>query len=275
MSMKLVTNQKIAETSSKGIQEKWLDTDNNCWYKADLFGYEALAEMVASSLLKKCNVTEKGFEITAYQLEKVNIHSHPRTVCSSKNFLTEGEELMTLAGLFKKGLGPDYLKDLEKQSNLQKKILFLVENTEKLTGLTRFGEYLTLLFETDMLFLNDDRHLNNIAVIRKEGQFDYCPLFDFGAGLLSNTRDYPLDILPSGLIGKVTAKPFQCNFTRQVHAAQAVFGQQLELGFQTDDIEECFKDIENYYSKRDTADIKDRIRYCLKRQSKKLSKSIL
>ena len=50
MSVKLVSNQKIAETSSKGNQEKWLDNGN--WYKLDQFGYEALAETFSSILLE-------------------------------------------------------------------------------------------------------------------------------------------------------------------------------------------------------------------------------
>ena len=46
--IKLVTDKKIAETSSKGNQEKWLDGEN--WYKLDQFGYEALSETLISIL---------------------------------------------------------------------------------------------------------------------------------------------------------------------------------------------------------------------------------
>lgn len=38
MPMKLTTKSRIAETSSKGNQEKW--SENGRWYKLDLFGYE-------------------------------------------------------------------------------------------------------------------------------------------------------------------------------------------------------------------------------------------
>lgn len=48
--------------------------------------------------------------------------------------------------------------------------------------------------------MNDDRHLNNIAVIEKNGKFDYCPIFDNGAGLLSNTQIYRMDIDPNGIM---------------------------------------------------------------------------
>ena len=81
----------------------------------------------------------------------------------------------------------------------------MADTTRQLTGLDRFGEYLTALFEADMLFGNEDRHLNNIAVLRRGGAFAYCPFFDFGAGLLSNTRDFPLDIVPKALVGQLRA----------------------------------------------------------------------
>ncbi len=38
MSLRFVTNERIAETSSKGNQEKWVD--ENHWYNLDRFGYE-------------------------------------------------------------------------------------------------------------------------------------------------------------------------------------------------------------------------------------------
>ena len=80
----------------------------------------------------------------------------------------------------------------------------------------RFGQYLTLFFEADMLAGNEDRHLNNIAVLRQGEGFDYCPLFDFGAGLLSNTRDYPLGIEPRAHLRLLRALPLGTTFGRHV-----------------------------------------------------------
>ena len=54
MAIKLTTGNRIAETSSKGNQEKW--REDGRWYKLDLFGYEGLAETVTSALLAKTNV---------------------------------------------------------------------------------------------------------------------------------------------------------------------------------------------------------------------------
>ena len=56
MTVRLVTDEKIAETSSKGNQEKWYDHAENRWYKLDQFGYEALAETVISALLQRSNI---------------------------------------------------------------------------------------------------------------------------------------------------------------------------------------------------------------------------
>ena len=55
MTIQLVTDEKIAETSSKGNQEKWYDQASGRWYKLDQFGYEALAETVISTLLEQSN----------------------------------------------------------------------------------------------------------------------------------------------------------------------------------------------------------------------------
>lgn len=43
MTIHFASNKKIAETSSKGNQEKWRDGDR--WYKLDQFGYVALTEI--------------------------------------------------------------------------------------------------------------------------------------------------------------------------------------------------------------------------------------
>ena len=56
MTVQLVTNEKIAETSSKGNQEKWFDGIYGHWYKFDQFGYESLSEVLVSRLLERNNV---------------------------------------------------------------------------------------------------------------------------------------------------------------------------------------------------------------------------
>ena len=56
-----------------------------------------------------------------------------------------------------------------------------------MTGLTEFGVYLCKLLTIDALFLNEDRHTHNIAVLLDpDGKYHYCPIFDNGAALLSD-----------------------------------------------------------------------------------------
>ena len=61
MKIKLISDKKIAETSSKGNQEKWFDESANKWYKLDQYGYEAAAEAVASRLAKLGNIQKFGY----------------------------------------------------------------------------------------------------------------------------------------------------------------------------------------------------------------------
>ena len=104
MSIKLTTGDRIAETSSKGNQEKWRESGR--WYKLDLFGYEGLAETVISTLLRQTNVEALGFRYVPYRMERLEVHRRVRSGCSSPDFLQPGESILTLADLFRKGVGP-------------------------------------------------------------------------------------------------------------------------------------------------------------------------
>ena len=266
--MKLHTSSRIAVTGSKGNQDKWLRDGR--WYKLDSAGYEGLAEAVCSALLAKTNLPELGFRFVSYRVEHVEAHGRPRVGCSSADFRSEDESIRTLADLLRLGVGEDWRTQAERERSIRERIRWIVERTVELTGLSDFGAYLTALFEADMLFANEDRHMNNIAVIRRGEAFDYCPMFDFGAGLLSNVRDYPMDVEPRGLLGSVRARPMECGFTRQVHAAQELYGAQLRCDFADADVRGALEAALPFYAKRDAPYIRDRVIYCIMTQRKKL-----
>ena len=259
MTVKLVSNQKIAETSSKGNQEKWLD--NDMWYKLDQFGYEALAETFTSMLLEHSNIErDTPFRFVRYNMEKLLVHGRERTGCSSENFLNPGESIITLSHLFKQHLGSSVAEVLGRLSSDKKRMIYLAETTADITGLSGFPEYLTLLFEIDALVLNDDRHLNNIAVIAKGDTFDYCPIFDQGAGFLSNVMYSPMDIVPKSLIASTQARPFNTTFNRQIKAMQNLYGKQLDMPkFTRNQLYEMLQPLLLYYAERDQALIADRV----------------
>ena len=259
MSVKFVTNEKIAETSSKGNQEKW--RDGGRWYKLDQFGYEALTETLISRLLERSNIEQDTpFRFTRYQMERMNVHGRERTGCSSENFLPPGQSIITLSHLFKR-TGTVPLRDiLARQTSDKKRIAYLAETTAELTGLELFPQYLTLLFEVDALFLNDDRHLNNIAVLEQNGRYDYCPIFDNGAGLLSNVQMSPMDIDPKALIAIQRARPFNTTFNRQVGTVRSLYGYQLRMPKLTRaEIRAELAPLLIYYAERDRGIITDRV----------------
>ena len=265
MTIKLVTNEKIAETSSKGNQEKWYDKDTNKWYKLDQFGYEALAETLISILLEKSNIkSETPFSFAKYQIEKLNVHGRERTGCSSENFLESGQSIITLSHLFSRHLGMSLKEKLERMPSDKKRIEYLASATAEYAGLKEFPQYLTLLFEIDALFLNDDRHLNNIAVIEEKGKFDYCPIFDNGAGLLSNVQFSPMDITPKGLIKDLVARPFNTSFTRQMNTSRSLYGVRLKMPkFTAKEIVKELEPLLEYYPERDRGLIVDRVVECI------------
>ena len=272
MTIQLVTDEKIAETSSKGNQEKWYDQVSDLWYKLDQFGYEALAETVISTLLEQSNITtDTPFTFVRYHMERLRVHGRERTGCSSKNFLHPGQALITINRLLSSYLGKPLREKLVRLPSDKKRIAYLAEATAELTGLELFPQYLTLLFEVDALFCNDDRHLNNIAVIEQNGKFDYCPIFDNGAGLLSNTQLSPMDILPPALISALQARPFNTTFTRQMNTARSLYGMQLVMPkLTTSDIREVLGPVLNYYPQRDRGIMTDRVETCILIRQRKL-----
>ena len=272
MTIQLVTDEKIAETSSKGNQEKWYDQVSARWYKLDQFGYEALAETVISTVLEQSNIqTDTPFTFVRYHMERLRVHGRERTGCSSKNFLHPGQALITINRLLSSYLGKPLREKLVRLPSDKKRIAYLAEATAELTGLELFPQYLTLLFEVDALFCNDDRHLNNIAVIEQNGKFDYCPIFDNGAGLLSNTQLSPMDILPPALISALQARPFNTTFTRQMNTARSLYGMQLVMPkLTTSDIREVLGPVLNYYPQRDRGIMTDRVETCILIRQRKL-----
>lgn len=263
--IKLVTDEKIAETSSKGNQEKWFDEATNQWYKLDQFGYEALSETLISILLEKSNIeNDTPFTFVRYEPVRIIVHNRERTGCVSNNFLKEGQSVITINHLLSRVLGYSLKDKLLSLTSDKKRIAYLAEATRDFTGLDYFGEYLTLLFEIDSLFLNDDRHLNNIAVIKSGDKYDYCPIFDNGAGLLSDTRLSPMDIETKALISSLQARPFNMSFTRQMNTARSLYGKQFSTPIsKREDIMEHLISILEFYPQRDRAIIADRVIECV------------
>lgn len=254
--------QTTDRQSSKGNQLKWMKNDT--WYKADYTGYEGLSEYVVSNLLKKSSLESE--EYVLYDTENISYGTTIFHGCKSFNFLKDGEQIITLERLFASYYGESLYKSIYKIQNYENRLRFLTEQTERMTGLKEFGAYLCKLLTIDAIFLNEDRHTHNIAVIKCDnGGYRYCPIFDNGAALLSDTvMDYPMgqDILE--LMGRVRAKTFCSSFDGQLEIAERLYGDQIHLEFKRKDIEGLLETDEVY-----PEDVKDRVMEILIQQMRK------
>ncbi|MFR5875521.1 MAG: hypothetical protein ACLUFN_03425 [Eubacterium sp.] len=231
-------------TSSKGNQQKWLV--KNTWYKADHMGYEALCEVVVSTLLNKSNVTD----FVEYSPIRIEFAEKTLNGCFSKNFKNKNESIITLERLSKQWLANSMAKELLKYDTVEDKIKHTVDFIEKVTNLKNIGAYITMMLELDAFFLNEDRHTNNIAFILNDetGEYRFCPYFDFGLALLADTtEDYPLGEDVYYLMNKIKSKPFSTDFDEQLETAQKLYGDQLKLSFTNKDIDYALDKAKEYY----------------------------
>lgn len=248
--------------SSKGNQLKW--ENQGIWYKADYTGYEGLAEYVISQLLKKSTLSEDEFVI--YELEKIKYKSTIYHGVKSHNFLKEGWQLITLERLFQNYFGQSLYKMIYSITEHEERMKFLVDQIERITGLKDFGIYLNKLFTIDAFFLNEDRHMHNIAVLMDEkGNFAYCPIFDNGAGLLANTTmDYPLNENVYDLIGQVKSKTICSDFDEQLDISEELYKGNLKFYFTKKDVQNLLKEADGY-----SEEILERVETILYQQMRK------
>lgn len=128
----------------------------------------------------------------------------------------------------------------------------MVEQVKRMTGLTEFGVYLCKLLTIDALFLNEDRHTHNIAVLLDpDGKYHYCPIFDNGAALLSDiVQDYAEEEPVLDLIPQVQAKTLSRDFDEQLDAVEQLYGQPMHFSFDEKEVEELLEQEEFYPEKQ-------------------------
>lgn len=220
--------------SSKGNQLKWENDD--IWYKADYTGYEGLSEYMISHLLKQSTLVENEF--VCYDLEKIKYKTTIYNGVKSNNFLSNDWQIITLERLFNNFFGESLYSALYRIPDHEERLRFLVQQVERMTGLPNFGIYMNKLLTIDALFLNEDRHTHNIAVLMNgDGEYAYCPIFDNGAGLLADTTmDYPLAEDVYSLIDHVQSKTICNDFDEQLDISESLYKMNLKFYFTKEDV---------------------------------------
>lgn len=229
--------------SSKGDQPKWLI--KNQYYKADHMGYESLSEYLVSELLKSSNITN----FVEYTPVTIKYNGKELIGCESKNFLKKSEELFTFERLHRAYTGKELYKTVWQMNDVKDRIVYTIDFIKKVTDLKNVGEYLTAIAEIDMLFLNEDRHFNNLSVIRNQkNEFRLSPIFDNGLSFLSDTRiDYPLGIDIYQAISKINAKPFSTDFDTQTDILEQLYGTQLTICTDKNHIRDLINELIEFY----------------------------
>lgn len=238
-----IEKEPVTNHTSKGNQPKWHIGD--LWYKADHMGYEALAEFVISELLKKTNIAD----FVKYELVSIKYDNQEKAGCVSKNFRSKDEMLIPVEKLHRQYFGKGLSAAIAEQPDTESRIKYTVDFIEKVTGVEKFGEYLSAMLVLDAFFLNEDRHTNNIAVIRDEKTLEFrpAPIFDNGLSLLSDINDYPLDKDVYENMRKVEAKPFSADFDEQLDAVEELYGTQVKFAFTKSDVREILKKLKEIY----------------------------
>ena len=228
--------------TSRGNQPKWF-VDGQ-WYKKDQWGYEGLAETMVSNILVSSGINSVIYKPSMIEIEDKGIFPG----CVSKNFIPEGKELIPIHRLHRKITGQGLMQTIFMHDSVEESIKYTVDFVQRVTGLNNFGEYLTKMLEFDAFFLNEDRHTNNIALLMDTDskEFLLCPYFDCGLSLLSDTNLFPFDKDLMKCIGDVQSRPFS-SFEKQVDAARKLYGQQLSLNINREEIEKLLNELSEYY----------------------------
>ena len=234
----------VSYATSKGNLPKW--HINNYWYKTDAFGYESLSECLISDLLKYSNI----YEYVEYEILKCIYNGEKKNFSKSENFLRENDNLITFYRLYFIETGKELSKEIYNYSDIGDRIRFVVEEIEQCSKCKKIGQILTSILEMDMLFLNEDRHFNNFALIRDTNnkRFRMAPVFDNGLCFLSDLNEYKMENDIYKNIDKVKGKPFSTSLEEQCEAAEALYGTILKFNFTKRDVDSELEKYKDYYS---------------------------
>ena len=228
------------DSSSKGNQFKWFK--DGIWYKADYLGYEGLAEVVASDILRYSNFDR----YCEYQPEKIKFNDEVYSGCKSEDFLYKGETLMTLEkmGLLYRNASLGMF--LASHAMFDDKIRVTMDFIKSL-NISGADRYMTALIEFDALILNEDRHTNNICFVRRQDGLHIGPVFDNGCSLLSNTGMHSMKTKPEYLINDAEARPFCKNFATQKKYMEAETGIVFKTSYDITKLRNILDKCAEYY----------------------------
>jgi hypothetical protein len=86
-------------------------------------------------------------------------------------------------------------------------------------------------------------------LVNSNNEFRLCPIFDNGAGLLSDTRiEYPMTGDTYGLMDTVKAKTICDDFEEQMFISEKMYGENIKFKIQPKDIDQILEKADMYTS---------------------------
>lgn len=167
-------------STTKGTQDKYYK--DGYWYKVDKNGREGLVEYLVSLTLWNSTLDESKY--VKYEMCTIN----GKSGCRSSSFLKEDESLVTFNNLFSMLTGKEDLSNKLYAFREPKDRLMLIKSLSSTVGL-KTEEYLKVILYLDLLILNPDRHMHNIAIIKTKDGYRESLIFDNGMSLC--TSDSP------------------------------------------------------------------------------------
>ena len=122
------------------------------------------------------------------------------------------------------------LYDMYFGGNLSERIIIMDDPQDRINFIKEFirdytgfdcSDYLSKILAFDMLILNTDRHFNNLGII-VDTETEECfeaPVFDNGAGLLSDLTRFPMDNSIDENIESAYGQPFSSSLEMQAQLA--------------------------------------------------------
>ena len=196
----------IQEGTSEGTQVKYYR--DGYWYKLDRDGREGLCEYLCSRLMTFSTLSSKEYII----YEQGDINGRPG--CRSKNYLNNDEEFITLYRLYYNEFGKNLAQVIAGFDKMEDRIGFVLDFVINSTGVD-LTDYFSKVFTLDRIILNEDRHVNNLALIESTGEFRAAPIFDNGRSLLTANRSARWEVYDiSENVKRVNARPFSGSFQK-------------------------------------------------------------
>ncbi len=181
---------------------------DSTYYKADTFGYEGLAEVIACIVSRNI----QDFDFVHYDLCRVQEGTQTYVGCCCPSYLNCGESTISFQRVLEaNNVDTGKLKELEMQTCFET----LCSEIKATCGLS-VSDYVAKVLLCDAIIMNEDRHLNNFNLIMKGNQFKLTPNFDNGLSLLSDLKDYPFTNDLRDNMKRVRSKPFLSQFDKQV-----------------------------------------------------------